>query len=63
MPSQKPEDALHLGSQQVAAVSSRKYDTKETKLCCDSNDMFSRHVSLNVPFGAYDILLGGLTFK
>jgi hypothetical protein len=63
MPSQTPEDALHLESQQVAAASSRNYDLKETKPCCDSSNMFSRHDSLNVPFGAYDILLSGLTFK
>jgi hypothetical protein len=62
MPSQTPEDALHLESQQVAAAS-RNYDAKETKPCCDSSNIFSRHDSLNVPFGAYDILLSGLTFK
>jgi hypothetical protein len=63
MPSQTPEDALYLESQQVAAASSRKYDAKDTKPCCDSSKMFNRRDSLNVPFGAYDILLGGLTFK
>jgi hypothetical protein len=63
LPSQIPEDAFHLESQQVAAASSRNYDAKETKPCCDCSNMFSRHGSLNVPFAAYDILLSGLTFK
>jgi hypothetical protein len=63
MPSQIPEDALHLESQQVAAASSRKYDAKDTKPCCDSSNMFNRRDSLNVSFGACDILVSGLTFK